>query len=336
MLNISEDKAKKYSNIITTASITLLLLFYVFPLTTVEVGPSSPYFLVFAYTSPEMLVRARDDPDNATFKFYNNYNMMQNSFDEEVVELSKSVTIIIALIWINIIFGLISHVGILLNIMQKRLSSKILCISCFSSITSITLLVLIIDFMQKNQLNPHFENSSLILTEFPIKYIYFIILVALTALSASIMYTKFIISSKIKDKKSLRENNYKEKTIDKKDKIIISTGKKSSNELKTSEGKDLKFRLSTPINTDENKKLKDEDVSKEETDKKEYQVPFNYRKENESEINQGNNPIEKKEAYNKKLNVKCPQCGSIFEAEKQPDSLTRIKCPQCGKDGIIR
>lgn len=37
-----------------------------------------------------------------------------------------------------------------------------------------------------------------------------------------------------------------------------------------------------------------------------------------------------------KFNVKCPECGSIFEAEKQPDGVTRIKCPKCGKDGVIK
>jgi len=37
-----------------------------------------------------------------------------------------------------------------------------------------------------------------------------------------------------------------------------------------------------------------------------------------------------------KFNVKCPKCGSIFEAEKQTDGITKIKCPKCGKEGIIK
>ena len=45
---------------------------------------------------------------------------------------------------------------------------------------------------------------------------------------------------------------------------------------------------------------------------------------------------EKAQEILEKFNVKCPQCGSIFEAEKQPDGITRTKCPNCGKEGVIK
>jgi len=321
MLKIPEKKAKKYSNIITTASITLIILIYVFPLTTVKIGPSSPYFLYIAHQSPETLVAAIEDPENATFNLYYSYDTMQKSFYEDVVELSKDVTNIIAVIWIQIIISLISYIAVLSSILEKKFTSKLLYISCFSSITGVVILALIIDFIRKNQINPNLETSSVIFIDFPLKYIYFILLILLVYIFASIMYTKILLSSMIKYKK---ENKYidKEKNIDKKN------GEKNHNEIERinsfniNEGKDLKFRLKTQIYPDENKK----ETIKPKSDNKEYKIPFNYDKENKKETN---------EVYIEKTNIKCPQCGSIFEAEKNPGEITKIKCPTCGKEGVI-
>ena len=43
-----------------------------------------------------------------------------------------------------------------------------------------------------------------------------------------------------------------------------------------------------------------------------------------------------KEISIRKFNVKCPECGSIFEAERHPDGVTKIKCHKCGKEGVIK
>jgi hypothetical protein len=43
-----------------------------------------------------------------------------------------------------------------------------------------------------------------------------------------------------------------------------------------------------------------------------------------------------KEISPQKFNVKCPDCRSIFEAERKPDGVAKIKCPKCGKEGVIK
>jgi hypothetical protein len=308
---------------------------YVSPLVIVKVAPSSPYFLILAKVSPQLLVRAAEDPENATVYLYGSYNNMQYSFDEEVVELSRNVSVIITLIWLNLIFALISHLGILLNLIKKKIASKILFISCISIITSIAILFLVVDFMQKIQINQNLENSALIVIDFPIKYIHLIILASIVCLFGSAMYSKIILSSKINYMKNFKGKYNETQTLGKKDEIQRKDGEKINNEIKTNDGKDLKFRIKTPLINDEYNKNIDKGFS-EKVDKKDNNVPFNYRNQNEPAQHKNNNSMDQKRLSSKKFNVKCPQCGSIFEAEKELNGITKIKCPQCGKEGVIR
>jgi len=69
-----------------------------------------------------------------------------------------------------------------------------------------------------------------------------------------------------------------------------------------------------------------------------------YKKEKEDISNSKDDPKKEtpremntnKKVISEKFNVKCPQCSFVFEAEKQPEGVTKIKCPKCGKEGVIK
>jgi len=44
---------------------------------------------------------------------------------------------------------------------------------------------------------------------------------------------------------------------------------------------------------------------------------------------------EKENVEDKKINVRCPKCKTVFSITKE-GTFTKIKCPSCGKEGVIR
>ncbi len=334
MSKLSSKKENRYSNIIMTASVTLIILLHLFPLTVIEIPPSSPYFLAFAEKAPELLIRSVEDPENATLYIYNNYHMMQKSFDDDLIELSNKVTIIIALTWINLILGLLSYIGLMLNILEEKISTKIRYISCLSIFTSAGATLFIIDFILKNQSTQNIENASIIFIDLPFKYIYILLIISIISLLGAVYYTRLIISNKGKKKKILKEDEIKES--DKRHTVKKSNvdNKKIASRTKNRNKKDLKFRLNKPINT--TKVIKEPESEQKGVVKEQYN-PFKSEKKNKLDNEKiGKNLFDEKRKKVKKFNVKCPKCGNIFEAEKQPDGFTKIKCPKCGKQGVIK
>ena len=83
--------------------------------------------------------------------------------------------------------------------------------------------------------------------------------------------------------------------------------------------------LSSAVEKTQNEKEK-KVLTKEQEDIKLHAVPLEKIDDKKPEI---------KEAPKKKFNIRCPQCKTVFTAEKG-EQLTKIKCPHCGKEGFIK
>lgn len=351
---------------------------------------------------PLVSIKTETAPEN---DIYLNLDSMKQSYNEALNSLSGDITQVNLLLWIVIILGLFSFVGLILKLSEKiNILSNLFIISgvatlILSSISCLFSFFVLMDINDFDEISPISIYATLIfLVILVIITIYFTIDV-IKALLNEYKTNKIEKSKKLKEKGELSsklkesstedsaKNPLKKKIKFKMDdwddkKKAVATAKIQDNKDKQEHIKNINIKEEkkevleaenkekTPIKEPFVKKEEKIEEEKEEVKKEEINEAeiISFEKALESAIKKKKTgtsekqtqPLEKTEKKSisqskeelkkeiskeiernrkvalEKFNVKCPKCGSIFGAEKQPDGETKIKCPKCGKEGVIK
>lgn len=335
---------------------------------------------------------------------YLNLDSMKQSYNEALNSLSRDITQVNLLLWIVIILGLFSFLGLLLKLSEKIniLSNLFIISGCatlvFSSIICLFSFFVWMDINDFEGILPISIYVTLVLLVILVLItIYFAIDIVKAVLNeyktnkieknklppktkevSNEESAKNPLKKKIKfkmddwdDKKEVAPATQIQDNKEKQEQIKKTNIKEEKIEETVSEPEEkVEEQEKAPINEpfvkkEEKIEEKKEEVKKEEINEAEI---ISFEKALESAIKKKKTgtsekqtqPLEKTEKKSisqskeelkkeiskeiernrkvalEKFNVKCPKCGSIFGAEKQPDGATKIKCPKCGKEGVIK
>jgi len=337
------------------------------------------------------------NPSDPTQTQYFNLNAMRYSDEKQLEELKKDIDEINLYLWVVIIIGIVSFIGLIIKLSNKlNIISNLLMIIGATNIIFCSLSCVYYMFFIKNVIDLNSVLLASIIGPFRVSYISLIFFILL--LLASVAYTGVLIPSFLKDlKKSKKSQETKDqKKKDKKTSDSIETNKEKEAVKTQSDGKKYKIKawqaerlkdFNEPVEkqkeetekllfSNHSKKAKEDPLEKkpepiieaEKQTKEEIKTPFqkeNIKKpearqfDSETKLSEdtketksfekaltsaidkkkgisNNTKPEGKQILPQKFNVKCPKCTYIFEAEKNPEGVTKIKCPKCGKEGIIK
>jgi DNA-directed RNA polymerase subunit RPC12/RpoP len=167
------------------------------------------------------------DTEGGTLTQHFNIEMMENSNDPKIIELSDNLGFINLMIWVVIILGLLSFLGTILNISQKynSIGRGILLIGCSVLVFSIITLVYCVLFVN-GIISAKWVALSYVFK--PFSYAYIPLMFVLMSVISSVSYTIVVALTTIKNIKKAKEQDKKVKKTSKK-----KTPKKSEVKEKT-------------------------------------------------------------------------------------------------------
>jgi uncharacterized C2H2 Zn-finger protein len=310
------------------------LLILLFAILILVINVSLPLVSIKIVESTEMGTEDEITEESVEENRYLSLEAMKVVDNETLSSLSKSIDEINLMLWAIIILGLVSFLCLILKLSELlKIIPNIFILSDFAALI-LSAIIFQILFVSVQKIN----NSAEIFSFF----IYVSLALSIILFVISLYCTISIMISLLKDIKSAKKVN---KIGDMNTKKIKKVAFKEDESV----GKHIKFKM------DDYSKKKTEDsgfLQKKETgiydekytekkllenekqnqEKKLFSGPFQTR--NDKKIEKKAIPVPSEEL--KKFNVKCPECESVFQAEKQLDGITKIKCPKCGKEGVIK
>jgi len=308
------------------------------------------------------------NPSDPTQTQYFNLNSMKYSDEKQVEELKKDIENINLYLWLVIIIGILSFIGLIIKLSKKlNIISNLLLIIGGTTIIFCSLSCVYYMFFIKNVIDLNGVLLATIIGPFRIAYISLIFFIIL--LLVSVAYTGVLIPSFLKDlKKSKKSQETKDqkkndkKTVDaietKKEKEVSKTqSDEKKYEMKTWQAERLKdFNESIDKQKDETvkllfsgqpEKIKEEKLEKEperiiesQKEETEPQVPFpqeNIEKSQTKELDletESSEDAKTSESFEKALTTAIDKKKGV-STDKKPEEKQispqkfNVKCPQC-------